>query len=136
MEIVNILITGSSGLIGTALCNSLTKSGNTIYVMDRRPHSESPFYWQPDKNIISFDESIRIDAVINLAGSNISDGRWTEAKKKIIFDSRIDSQLYYLTILVNYLLHLKYLSLHLLLVFMETQLTSRLMRTTLQAQTF
>lgn len=88
---MNILITGSSGLIGTALNDYLTKLGHTIYNIDRRPNSKSTFYWQPDKNIISFDDSIHIDAVINLAGSNISDGRWTTAKKKIIFDSRINS---------------------------------------------
>lgn len=96
---MNILITGSSGLIGTALHDSLTKSGHTIYNMDRHQYSKSPFYWQPDEDIISFDDSISIDAVINLAGSNISDGRWTKAKKKIIFDSRIDST----TLLSNYL---------------------------------
>jgi len=99
---VNILITGSTGLIGTALNDYLTKSGHTIYSMDRHPHPESPFHWQPDKNIISFDDSIPIDAVINLAGSNISDGRWTEAKKKIIFDSRVDST----TLISNYLSNL------------------------------
>jgi len=88
---LNILITGSSGLIGTALRDSLTKSGHTIYVMNRGKDKNSPFYWQPDTNTISFDEAINIDAVINLAGSNISDGRWTEAKKKTIFDSRINS---------------------------------------------
>lgn len=88
---MKVLITGSTGLIGTALINYLTNSGHTIYCMDRRPYSESPFHWQPDKNIISFDDSIPIDAVINLAGSTISGGRWTEIKKKIIFDSRIDS---------------------------------------------
>ena len=96
---MNILITGSTGLIGTALNDYLTKSGHTIYSMDRRPHSESPFHWQPHENSISFDDSVSIDAVINLAGSNISDGRWTEAKKKIIFDSRIDST----TLLSDYL---------------------------------
>jgi len=96
---MNILITGSSGLIGTALRDSLTKSGHTLYVMHRHSHTNSPFYWQPDKNTISFDESINIDAVINLAGSNISDGRWTKAKKNIIFDSRINST----TLLSNYL---------------------------------
>lgn len=96
---MNILITGSSGLIGTALNNHLTKSGHTIYKMDRQPDSESPFYWQPTENIISFDQSIQIDAVINLAGSNISDGRWTKAKKNIIFDSRINST----TLLADYL---------------------------------
>jgi len=96
---MNILITGSSGLIGTALRDSLAKAGHTIYAMNRRSHADSPFYWQPDENTISFDESIKIDAVINLAGSNISDGRWTKAKKKIIFDSRINST----TLLSNHL---------------------------------
>jgi len=96
---MNILITGSSGLIGTALRDSLAKAGHTIYAMNRRSHADSPFYWQPDENTISFDVSIKIDAVINLAGSNISDGRWTKAKKKIIFDSRINST----TLLSNHL---------------------------------
>ena len=101
---MNILITGSTGLIGTALNDYLTKSGHTIYSLDRRSHSESPFHWQPNEDVITFDDSISIDAVINLAGSNISGGRWTEAKKKMIFDSRIDST----RLLSNYLSKLQY----------------------------
>lgn len=88
---MNILITGSTGLIGTALNNSLTKAGHTVYKLDRGRDPSSPFYWQPDKNIISFDNSVHINAVINLAGANISDSRWTAAKKKIILESRIQS---------------------------------------------
>jgi len=88
---MNILITGSTGLIGTALCNSLTKSGHTVYKMDRARDPSSPFYWQPDKNIITFDDSVHVDAVINLAGANISDGRWNATKKKIILESRVKS---------------------------------------------
>ena len=96
---MNILITGSTGLIGTALKDYLTKSGHTIYSLDRSPQSKSPFHWQPNEDVIAFDDSISIDAVINLAGSNISGGRWTKAKKKMILDSRIDSA----TLLSNYL---------------------------------
>ena len=94
---MNILITGSTGLIGTALNNYLTNSGHTIYSMDRRRHSENPFNWLPNENTISFDDSISIDAVINLAGSNISDGRWTEAKKKSSFIIELSQQITFST---------------------------------------
>jgi uncharacterized protein (TIGR01777 family) len=88
---MNILITGASGLIASALEKSLTKAGHTIYKMDRSQHSNAPFNWYPPGNIINYDESKDIHAVINLAGSNISDGRWTDKKKNEIYDSRIQS---------------------------------------------
>ena len=88
---MNILITGASGLIATALEKSLTKAGHTIYKMDRSQSSNAPFNWYPPGNIINYDESKNIEAVINLAGSNISDGRWTDKKKTTIFESRIKS---------------------------------------------
>ena len=88
---MNILLTGASGLIASALEKSLTKTGHTIYKMDRRLQSNAPFNWYPSANVINFDESKDIHAVINLAGSNISDGRWTDKKKAEIYDSRIKS---------------------------------------------
>jgi len=88
---MNILITGASGLIASALEKSLTKAGHTIYKMDRSRQSSAPFNWCPAEGIIHYDESKGIHAVINLAGSNISDGRWTDKKKKEIFESRIKS---------------------------------------------
>ena len=88
---MNILITGATGLIGSALQNSLTNAGHTIYKMDRRRQSTRPFNWYPPEKIINFDESKDIHAVINLAGSNISNGRWSEKKKKEILESRIQS---------------------------------------------
>ena len=88
---LNILITGSSGLIGTTLSQSLTNSGHTIYNMERPACSNAHFSWLPENDIINFDESIAIDVIINLSGSNISDGRWTSSKKKIIYNSRVKS---------------------------------------------
>lgn len=87
---MNILISGASGMIGTALGSELRDAGHTVYPLSRNDSSE-PFYWCPDKGIILFDDSIRLDAVINLAGENIADGRWSKKRKKTIFDSRIDS---------------------------------------------
>lgn len=85
---MNVLISGSSGLIGTALKDSLVSAGHTIYPLQRNVTGGAPFYWSPAENIIHLDESIKIDIVIHLAGENIADGRWTEAKKQKIVQSR------------------------------------------------
>jgi uncharacterized protein (TIGR01777 family) len=77
-------------MIGTALRSQLSSAGHTVYPLSRNDTSE-PFYWQPERGIMLFDDSIRLDAVINLAGENIADGRWNKQRKKRIFDSRIDS---------------------------------------------
>jgi len=87
---MNILISGASGMIGTALSKQLSDAGHTVYPLSRKDTGQ-PFYWRPEKGIILFDDSIRLDAVINLAGENIADGRWNKQRKKRIFDSRIDS---------------------------------------------
>ena len=85
---MNILITGSSGLIGTALTNFLSLKGHKVFKMQRGESVEVPFYWQPTETKIKFDPSICIDAVINLAGASIAEGRWNEKKKKLILESR------------------------------------------------
>lgn len=90
---MNVLITGSSGLIGTQLTKALRKNGDTVYRMLRSRQQEEPFYWDPAAGKIQLDESILIDAVINLAGSSIADGRWTEKRKGLILHSRVDGTL-------------------------------------------
>ncbi len=85
---MNILITGSSGLIGTALKDSLSSNGHKVFPMLRNKLNNGPFYWHPPENKINIDDSIYIDAVIHLAGASIGDGRWTKKKKKNILDSR------------------------------------------------
>lgn len=86
---MNILITGATGLIGTALTKSLTANGHTVYPLVREENSIAPFHWLPSKNRIQFDPSIPLDAVIHLAGENIADRRWNEQRKKAILDSRV-----------------------------------------------
>ena len=88
---MNILITGASGLIGTALQHTLPKEGHTVYCLRRDNKTLNDFYWQPTQGIVHFNPSIAIDAVINLAGANISNGRWTQKKKQLIVDSRVKS---------------------------------------------
>lgn len=85
---MNVLITGSSGLIGTALIDELTSKGHTVHRMVRNQSTDVPFSWNPVEGKINFDESTKIDAVVHLAGANIGDGRWNEARKKAILESR------------------------------------------------
>lgn len=88
---MNILITGASGLIGSALTAALSHAGHTVYPMVRKKSSDQPFHWWPDEGIINLDENIKLDTVINLAGENIAEGRWNEQKKTSILHSRVDS---------------------------------------------
>ena len=86
---MNIVITGASGLIGTALSSALRADGHQVYGMQRSPSSDAPFHWWPPAGHIHFDDSIPVDVVINLAGAGIADRRWNERRKQEIRDSRV-----------------------------------------------
>lgn len=86
---MNILITGSSGLIGSALCHDLPGHGHRVYRLLRDGVHAAPFHWQPEKSLIRLDDSVELDAVIHLAGANISDGRWNQGRKTRILESRV-----------------------------------------------
>ncbi len=86
---MNILLTGSTGLIGTALTRHLQTLGHNIYPLYRNPSTAKSHYWNPEKDQIHLDEEIKIDAVIHLAGENIADSRWSQKKKDSILNSRI-----------------------------------------------
>lgn len=72
---MKILISGSSGLIGSALKNKLSSEGHECISLSRDFSQD-----------INFDG---IDTVIHLAGENIAQGRWTKSKKSKIRDSRV-----------------------------------------------
>ncbi|MFC1870148.1 TIGR01777 family oxidoreductase [Chloroflexota bacterium] len=85
---MRILITGSSGLIGTSLLRSLKTSGNTILSLSRKPGTDG-FKWDPAKGEIDLPDNVNVDAVIHLAGENIARARWSKAQKELILDSRL-----------------------------------------------
>ncbi len=86
---MNILLTGSTGLIGSALTEHLKKQGHDIYPLYRNPASTKPHYWFPEENRIHLDDEIKIDVVIHLAGENIADSRWSQKKKEAVLNSRV-----------------------------------------------
>jgi len=87
---MKILITGSTGLLGSNLIPFLTAKGHEITRLTRSRSGKSPreIYWNPDKWEIEAEKLEGHSAVVHLAGENIA-GRWTHGKKKRISESRI-----------------------------------------------
>jgi uncharacterized protein (TIGR01777 family) len=87
---MNILVTGASGLIGTALVASLTSGGHEVTRLVRRQPTagEKAARWDPMAGTIEASAIEGVDAVVHLAGENIAE-RWTPAKKANIRDSRV-----------------------------------------------
>ncbi|HBN26979.1 MAG TPA: TIGR01777 family protein [Desulfobacteraceae bacterium] len=90
---LNILISGASGLIGSALIPFLTTGGHhvTRLVRDKNLTDRDSRFWDPLQGVLELRKTDYFDAVIHLAGENIGNSRWTVGKKKIITDSRIKS---------------------------------------------
>ena len=87
---MNILVTGASGLIGTALVSSLASSGHEVTRLVRgQPASgEKTARWDPMAGTIDARAVEGVEAVVHLAGENIAE-RWTPVKKANIRDSRV-----------------------------------------------
>jgi uncharacterized protein (TIGR01777 family) len=87
---MKILISGSHGLVGTALIKSLEPDGHEIYRLVRHyPGSPNEIEWSPDRYSIALSLIEGFDAVVHLAGEPIAEGRWTDEKKKRIRESRV-----------------------------------------------
>jgi uncharacterized protein (TIGR01777 family) len=88
-----IAITGSSGLVGTALADALEIDGHVVCRLVRRPvrDADREIRWDPAAGTIESAKLGSIDAIVHLAGENLAAQRWTEAAKKRIRDSRIKS---------------------------------------------
>jgi uncharacterized protein (TIGR01777 family) len=85
---LKIIISGASGMIGTALTQFLTGGGHEVRALVRRKPQGSEIFWDPDKGEIDSNSVDNADAVIHLAGENIGAGRWTDERKKRIVESR------------------------------------------------
>ncbi|HEX2849549.1 MAG TPA: TIGR01777 family oxidoreductase [Acidimicrobiales bacterium] len=87
---MRVAITGSSGLIGSALVTSLENDGHTVVrVVRRAPSGAHEARWDPDGGTIDAAALEGLDAVVHLAGEGIGEKRWTPAQKQRIRDSRV-----------------------------------------------
>jgi uncharacterized protein (TIGR01777 family) len=94
---MNIIILGGTGFIGSPLSHSLVEEGHCVTVLSRNPQQSSTRL-EPSVEVKKWDplqwgtlekELEGKDAIINLAGEPIAEGRWTELRKKDLRDSRI-----------------------------------------------
>jgi uncharacterized protein (TIGR01777 family) len=85
-----VLVTGSSGFLGRPLCDELERRGFTVIrlLRDRRRGGVNTGYWDPQEGVLACRLLEGLSAVVHLSGESIA-GRWTRAKRRRIYDSRI-----------------------------------------------
>ncbi|HZN44510.1 MAG TPA: TIGR01777 family oxidoreductase [Nitrospiraceae bacterium] len=95
---MRIIVTGGTGFIGHALVQTLLQNGHAVTVLTRRAcpaqnllGNTKVVEWNPMASGSWEQEFSGVDAVINLAGEPIADGRWTESRKHSMTQSRIDA---------------------------------------------
>jgi uncharacterized protein len=85
---LRVLVTGASGLIGSALVPALRQDGNTVTALVRRAPGAGEIGWDPEAGRLNRRELENFDAVIHLAGENIG-ARWTAERRRRIRESRV-----------------------------------------------
>jgi uncharacterized protein (TIGR01777 family) len=84
-----VAITGSSGLIGSALATALEASGHRVLRMVRRKaNGDREISWNPAARLLDERTLQNVDVVVNLAGETIG-RRWTSARRRAIRESRV-----------------------------------------------
>ncbi len=88
-----VLITGGTGMLGTALRQRLVEKGYEVIILTRKKRSPgnqtSYAAWDAEKGFIEENAISEADHIVHLAGANLAEGRWTEKRKKIFRDSRV-----------------------------------------------
>ncbi len=90
---MKVAVAGASGFVGSALVRRLQAEGHVVRRFVRRPAVEpDEIAWHPASGEVEQRELLEgIDGVVNLAGSNLAAGRWTEARKEELVRSRVES---------------------------------------------
>jgi uncharacterized protein len=92
MEAMRILMAGASGFLGTRLADRLRGAGHEITQLVRRPVQRAgEATWQPAQGQLDPALVAAADVVINLAGANVGDRRWTGRYKGVLRSSRLDT---------------------------------------------
>lgn len=88
---MRVAVTGSSGMIGSALCTALRLAGHEVVPVVRRPAGTGEASWDPGAGELEADALAGIDAAVHLAGVGIGDRRWTSARRALLVRSRVES---------------------------------------------
>ncbi len=103
---MRVLVSGSTGLVGSALSSYLTSHGHDVIPLVRRPPTPGTWEveWDPMDGLLDGTQLEGLDAVVHLAGENIASRRWTEEQKTRIRDSRVQGTYLIATTLADLLL--------------------------------
>ncbi|PIR00080.1 MAG: TIGR01777 family protein [Nitrospinae bacterium CG11_big_fil_rev_8_21_14_0_20_45_15] len=94
---MKVMVTGATGFVGRELIKKLNQKGHEILVLTRNPDTarlKIPVHctiraWNPEKESLPVGLLKGVDAIINLAGEGIADGRWSVSRKRKIIESRV-----------------------------------------------
>jgi uncharacterized protein len=87
---LRVLVTGARGLIGSALVPFLTTQGHEVVSLSRTA-GRGVARWDPATGTIDAAALEGVDAVVHLAGASVAGGRWTDARRREIVGSRVQS---------------------------------------------
>ena len=86
---MDVAVTGSTGLIGSALCTALVARGDRVVrILRHAPSGRDEIHWDPAGGVLNPSDLRGTDAVVHLAGAGIADRRWTPAQRNRIRESR------------------------------------------------
>lgn len=91
---MKIAITGGTGFVGSELTNLLVQKGHEVFILTRSPNKDInnvSFVKWLSGNSLPEKKLEGIDAIVNLAGESINNGRWTVEQKKKIYESRMQA---------------------------------------------
>lgn len=89
---MKLVITGASGLIGSAIVREAEKNKIEVVKLVRRtPKEKNESQWDPNKGVIDLAVLENSTAIVHLSGAGVGDHRWTKKYKKEILNSRVNS---------------------------------------------
>lgn len=94
---MHVLITGGTGLIGSALCKRLLEENHTVTILSRNPEGHSlpagaTGVWWDGKTANGWGNLVNdVDVIVNLAGVNLGGGLWTRKRKAQLLESRLSA---------------------------------------------
>lgn len=86
-----VLITGGTGLVGSRLTELLLEKNHEVVILSRNPKEQNEFKWDIKNDFIDDKAFENIDYIIHLAGAGIADERWSDKRKKVIINSRVET---------------------------------------------